>query len=200
MGPSAIGCRDNPHGKTFTPNPRNERVCLARMDPRQRGLFGAAWTLGYLATLARSGLESISMGAPTGPLGIIYRKTDYAQPGYDELQGPAVYPAYHVIAGLTRAAGMKLVVADASDPAKVGCLACRAKGATLVWLANLTATTQDVNLTASAGSGLYAGVLDEQSYAQAVTDPLAFEAAWTRLKTPRVKLSAYAVAWVCIND
>ena len=32
--PSSIGCRDNPHGATFTPNPNNERVCLARMDPR----------------------------------------------------------------------------------------------------------------------------------------------------------------------
>jgi hypothetical protein len=171
------------------------------MDPRQRGLFAAAWTLGYLATLARTGgLESISMGAPTGPLGIIYRKTDYAQPGYDELQGPAVYPAYHVIAGLTRAAGSKLVAADSSDPAKVECLAYRTKGATLLWLANLTASTQDVSLAAGTNSGLYAGVLDEHSSARAISDPLGFESAWTRLKTPRVKLNAYAVAWVCIND
>jgi hypothetical protein len=201
VGPSAIGCRDNPHGKTFAPNPRNERVCLAQMDPRQRGLFGAAWTLGYLGTLARTGgLESVSMGAPTGPLGIIYRKTDYPQPGYDELQVPAVYPAYHVIAGLSRAAGSKLVAAGSSDPAKVECLAYRTKAATLLWLANLTASTQDVSLQAGANSGLYAGLLDEHSYARAISDPLGFESAWTRLKTPRVKLPAYAVAWVCIND
>ena len=38
VGPSSIACRDNPHGKTFTPNPDNERVCLSKMDPRQRGL------------------------------------------------------------------------------------------------------------------------------------------------------------------
>jgi hypothetical protein len=140
------------------------------------------------------------MGAPTGPLGIIYRKTDYPQPGYDELQAPAVYPAYHVIAGLARAAGNKLVAAESSDPAKVECLACRVKGATLLWLANLTASTQDVIVSAGANSGLYAGVLDEHSYARAISEPLAFESEWTRLKTPRVKLAAYAVAWLCIND
>ncbi len=144
IGPSAIGCRDNPHGATFTPNPNNERVCLAKMDPRMRGLFGAAWVLGYVATLARSGVPAITIGAPTGPLGIIYRKTDYAQPGYDGLPRPhAVYPAFHVVSGLTRGAGAKLVDAACSDPQKVQCLAYRAKaGGTTLWLANLTAQNQ----------------------------------------------------------
>ncbi len=107
IGPSGIGCRDNPHGATWTPNPDNVRVCLTKLEPRQRGLFGAAWTLGYIATFARTGIEAISMGAPTGPLGIIYRKADHKQPWYDQLSGPAVFPVYHVISGLTRGAGQK---------------------------------------------------------------------------------------------
>ena len=155
IGPSAIGCRDNPHGKTFTPNPDNQRICLVRMDPRQRGLFGAAWTLGYIASFAPTGVEAISVGAPTGPLGIIYRKDDYKQPYYDELSGPAVYPAFHVIAGLTRASGLKLVSATSSDDAAVRCLAYKTKGATLLWLANLTAQDQTVTL-AHGGSALFA--------------------------------------------
>ena len=80
VGPSAIGCRDNPHGASFTPNPNNQRVCLAKMDPRMRGLFGAAWLLGYIATLARTGIEALTIGAPSGPLGIIYRRSADAQP------------------------------------------------------------------------------------------------------------------------
>src|SRR5579859_6463372 len=67
IGPSGIGCRDNPHGATWTPNPDNQRVCLTKLDPRQRGLFAAAWTLGYVAALAPTGVEAISLGAPTGP-------------------------------------------------------------------------------------------------------------------------------------
>ncbi len=160
VGPSAIGCRDNPHGKTFTANPHNERVCLAQMDPRQRGLFGAAWCLAYVATLAHSGVEAIALGAPTGPLGIVYRSADYAQPWYDSLAGGAVYPLYHVVAGLAHGAGSRLVQADVSDPAVVCALAYRAEKGTTVWLANLTAHERRVRLEGAAGP-VFGGALDE---------------------------------------
>jgi hypothetical protein len=32
IGPSGIGCRDNPHGATWTPNPENVRVCLTSLS------------------------------------------------------------------------------------------------------------------------------------------------------------------------
>jgi hypothetical protein len=199
IGPSAIGCRDNPHGKTFTPNPGNERICLVRMDPRQRGLFGAAWTLGYIASFAPTGVEAVSIGAPTGPLGIIFRKADYEQTYYDQLSGTAVYPAFHVIAGLTRAAGLKLVSVASSDDATVRCLAYRAKGATLLWLANLSAQDQTVTL-AHEGGALSAAMLDETSFEKATTDPIGFEASYRSLAAPTLTLKAYAVGIVCIND
>ncbi len=152
IGPSGIGCRDNPHGATWTPNPDNVRVCLTKLEPRQRGLFAAAWTLGYIATFARTGIEAIAMGAPTGPLGIIYRKADHKQPWYDQLSGPAVFPAYHVISGLTRGAGQKLVDSVSSDSAKVQSLAYKGKGGTTLWLANLTAENQSVKLSGAKGA------------------------------------------------
>src|SRR5262245_54574976 len=111
IGPSAIGCRDNPHGATFTPNPDNQRICLVKSDPRQRALFGAAWTLAYIASYAPTGVEAVCLGAPTGPLGLIHRRGDGTAPYYDALDRSAVYPAYHVVAGLTRAAGAQLVAA-----------------------------------------------------------------------------------------
>jgi hypothetical protein len=199
IGPSAIGCRDNPHGKTFTPNPGNERICLVKTDPRQRGLFGAAWTLGYIASFAPTGVETVCMGAPSGPLGVIHRKTDYRQPYYDHLSGPAVYPAFHVVAGLTRSAGAKLVSADSSDAATVRCLAYKVKGATLLWLANLTAQDQPVTLAHDAGA-LFAAMLDEASFEQATADPLAFQKTRKPLAAPKLTLKAYAVAIVCLND
>src|SRR4029077_8604222 len=109
------------------------------MDRRQLGLFSAAWTLVYIATFARADVESVALGAPTGPLGIIYRKTDYAQPYYDQLTGPAVYPVYHVISGMTRGAGRKLVYAESTDAARVQCLAYRGEGGTTLWLPHPTA-------------------------------------------------------------
>lgn len=199
VGPSAIGCRDNPHGKTFLPNPDNQRICLVRMDPRQRGLFGAAWTLGFLATLAPTGVQALSIGAATGPLGIIYRRNDYSQPYYDDLARPAVYPVFHVIAGLTRAAGAKLVSVTCSDDSALRALAYKAKGATLLWIANVTPQPRSIEL-AHAGGATVAAMLDENSFAQATQDPRAFQQSWQEVKGNRLELKAYAVAMVCIND
>ena len=198
IGPSGIGCRDNPHGATWTPNPDNLRVCLTKLEPRQRGLFAAAWTLGYVATLARTGIESIAMGAPTGPLGIIHSKAQHKQPWYDQLSSPAVFPAYHVIGSLARSAGLKLVDAQSSDSTKVQTLACRGKGGTTLWLANLTAENQPVNLSGAQGM-LFGTTLDEDSFVAATTDPQRFQKSWKAMKNS-LTLKPYAVAIVSIND
>ena len=198
IGPSGVGCRDNPHGATWTPNPDNLRVCLTKLEPRQRGLFSAAWTLGYIATLARSGIQGIALGAPTGPLGIIYRQADHKQPWYDQLSDPAVFPAYHVISGLTRATGQKLVNAESSDAAKVQALACKGKGGTTLWLANLTADNQPVKLSGTKGA-IFGTTLDEDSFVMATTDPRGFQKSWKAMKNS-LTLKAYAVAVISIND
>jgi D-apionolactonase len=200
IGPSGIGARDNPHGKTYTPNPNNERVCLPKMDPRQRGVFSAAWTLGYIATFARTDVESISLAAPSGPLGIMYRKTDYAQPGYDGTSGAAVYPVYHVISGLTRGAGQKLVAAESSDVAKVKCLAYRSKTGTTLWVANLTADEQTVSISGAKGAA-FGTMIDEDSFSKATTDPVGFQSAYKAITdVSKLKLKAYAVAIISVND
>ena len=198
IGPSGIGCRDNPHGATWTPNPDNVRVCLTKLEPRQRGLFAAAWTLGYIATFARTGVEAIAMGAPTGPLGIIYRKAEHRQPWYDPLPCPAVFPAFHVVSGLTRGAGQKLVETDSSDVTKVQCLAYKGKGGTTLWLANLTAEDQSVRLTGRDGA-IFGTTLDEDSFISATTDPRNFQKNWKPMKNV-LTLKPYAVAVISIND
>jgi len=199
VGPSSIGCRDNPYGRTFAPNPNNERICLANSDPRQRGLFGAAWTLGYVSSLAGSGVQTVCLGAPTGPLGIIHRAGDANQPYFDALGHGAVYPAYHVVGGLARASDARLVAANSSDDVRVRSLAYRAKGATLLWLANMTAQEQSVSV-AHAGAGPFGIVLDEASFERATTEPAAFQADVRSLDTSKLALGAYAVALICIND
>ena len=199
VGPSAIGARDNPHGETFTPNPDNHRVCLARSDPRARGLFGAAWYTGYVATLARAGVEAITLGAPTGPLGFIHRDTGEPQPWFDSADA-RVYPAYHAVSAFTRVAGARLTDGESSDPARVASLALKVPGATLLWVANLTAERQSVELSDLGRRAAFAGVLDEGSFESAVRDPLAFQRRRAALDGNRLDLRPYAVAWVCIND
>jgi len=103
IGPTSIPCRDNPYGAAVAPNPDNGRVCLCDIDPRQRGLFAAAWNLGYLSAAATAGVDTVA----TGSQGMIYRKLAHAQPWLDR-GGASVYPTFHVIAGLAvRGASIK---------------------------------------------------------------------------------------------
>jgi hypothetical protein len=199
IGPSAIACRANPYGKAVTPNPDDERMSLVEADPRQRALFGAAWSLGYVASLAPMGVDAVSFGAPTGPLGIIHRKADRATPYYDALGHGAVYPAFHVVAGLTRGAGAPLVAATSSDDARVRCLAYRTNGGTLLWLANVTAQDQAVSVP-HAGAPAYGIVLDEDSFEEATSAPAAFQSSPQPIDTMRLVLRAYAVALICFED
>ena len=55
-GPSAMGMRYNPYGKTTDANPANIRTAFAHQDPRQRALFGAAFAVGYMARAAAAGI------------------------------------------------------------------------------------------------------------------------------------------------
>jgi hypothetical protein len=198
VGPSAIGCRDNPHGATFTPNPDNERICLVKADPRSRALFGAAWLLGYIATFARTGIESMTVSGLTGPRGVIYRRTSNQQPYFDSLSGPAVFPAYHVVAGLMNSSGQKLVESTSSNDQKVCCFAHRGKNGSTLWIANLTAQNQNVQITGGKGA-MVGTVLDESSFDMATTRPVEFQKSWKAM-SGKLMLKPYAVAVLSIAD
>ncbi|TIN63026.1 MAG: hypothetical protein E5Y29_28085, partial [Mesorhizobium sp.] len=109
VGPSQLGCRENPYGASTAQNEANGRVCLTRIDPRQRGLFNAAWIVGYFAACAREGIEAVAFGDFTGPFGFVYRRGNFAQPWFDQQDGPMVYPAFHIMAGLSKLGGASLL-------------------------------------------------------------------------------------------
>ena len=199
VGPSGIGARDNPHGATFSPNPHNARVCLSKMDPRQRGLFSAAWTLGYVSTLVQAGVARISMASPTGPLGMIYtHQADYQQPWFDDLPSGlaqhAVFPVFHTMASLHCASGHSLLKLNCSDATQISSLGWSdSKGKTLL-IANMSAQATEVHV-----KGLNAhtsfGMLDEFHFTQATTDAKVFRLASQWLpKNATLSLGAYAVA------
>jgi D-apionolactonase len=196
IGPSAIGARSNPYGKGLIDNPHDERVCLTDRDPRQRGLFNAAWTLGYVAACACGGLEALSLGATTGPLGFIHRRGAAASPYFDSIDGPAVYPAFHVMAGLALGRGRHLVETRLSEPRGMAALAWREGVSVVMWLANLTAEPLTIGIRGLGRARLRASVLDASAFEQAVASVDALEALRRPLEQAELKLDAYAVARV----
>jgi D-apionolactonase len=192
IGPSSIPCRDNPYGAGVAPNPGNNRVCLSDMDPRQRGLFAAAWNVGLLAAFAKGGLDAVSLGAVTGPQGAIYRKADYAQPWFDGAKAE-VYPTYHVLAGLGAAGGYKRLDTASSAPSSIASLAHQSRDGKELWLANLTPEAQKVKVAGLSGAAELHS-LSDANFTALATKPDYLERPGERVKKlTSVELGPYGV-------
>jgi len=150
LGPSGLACRDNPYGAATFPNPGNLRTCLTDMDPRQRGLFAAAWTLGLIAATADGGLEAIAPFTATGPRGVIFSPGAIPQPGYDGT-GAEVVPAYQLFAALAPSSKARRLATRSTAPQTVTSLAHQSAAGLVLWLANLTGAAQKVQITGTSG-------------------------------------------------
>jgi D-apionolactonase len=196
VGPSSIGTRDNPYGAGPTPNPRNERVCMAELDPRQRGLFGAAWNVGYLSAFASSGAEALILGTPTGPRGAFYRRLKEPQLWFDEIEPPRVYPLYHVIAAAAAASGCDIHSVTSSSPRRVAALGWRVGRTTRLMLSNLTPDDVHVHLAGASLSGATYRILDETAFATATEEPDWAKHRGEPLSGKEIELRPHAVAFV----
>jgi D-apionolactonase len=196
VGPSAVGARSNPYGKGLVNNPHNDRVCLTNDDPRQRGLFNAAWTLGYVAACSYGGVEALALGATTGPLGFIHRQRGAASPYFDSVKGLTVYPAFHVLSGLSRGCGLPLIEAPCSEPRSAAALAWLEGPRVVLWLANLTAGPMTIRMTGIGDARLQASVLDASGFEKAATSLHALDSLRRPLEEAELNLDAYAVARV----
>ncbi|MEE8271339.1 MAG: hypothetical protein V3R98_06375 [Alphaproteobacteria bacterium] len=191
VGPSAIGMRANPYGASYMANPENRRVAMARMDPRQRGLLGAAWTLGYAAHMARGGVAAVALSAPVGEFGIVHVRLAYRQPWFDDAGG--VYPVYHVIAGMAAAADATMLETTSSAGRDVQCVACRTAAGVTLWLANLVGEPREVDLAGLSGPGRLC-LMDEDSFQRCVAGADGFDATAQDIAIGRIALKPYAVA------
>ena len=194
-GPSALGMRSNPYGAAPAENPHNIRQAMNRMDPRQRGLLGAAWYLGYFAHMARGGAASVTLGGGVGEFGIVHAPTDYAQPWFDAAKG--VYPAFHVFRGLAALKGRPMLASEARPGRNVQAVAAETGEGREIWLANLTGDATSVALR-NGGRGT-AFVLDADSFVDAAGDPDAAGKLATPFGGGALQLGPYAVARICIR-
>lgn len=181
--PTAIAMRANPYGAAPAENPDGGRVAMARSDPRERALIGAAWYAGYLAHAARAGLAGVTLGAAAGPSGIL-----------DPATGD-VHPSYHVLRGHAALAGGAVLRSRSSAPREVQVLAARTGKGLAVWLANLTGRPQSVDIgPLPTGGQPTLRLLDETSVGMLARQPEAWDDAVPLADAATVALPAYAVA------
>ncbi len=179
--PTTIAMRQNPYGAAPAENPNGGRVAMARVDPREHALIGAAWYAGYLARVAAGGMAGVTLAAAAGPSGIV------------AADGGRVHPSYHVIRGHAALAGGLVMAATSSVPRNVQALAVQTGTDLHLWLTNLTGESQDVRLEGVA-PGATVRLLDEASV-EALADDLDRAGDKGRpLVGSSIVLPAYAVA------
>ena len=173
LGPSGIGLGLNPDGPPRRAGPDAARATMIRNDPRQRGLFAAAWMLGYAAAVVAHGIEEYAPAHVAGDFGL-----------FDD-DGSA-RPIYHVVRALAEARGE---TASAVTGLPHGCLGLAFAGS--LWIANLTPAIQQLRF-ASPGRAV---VLDSASFEASRRD-LEFFAQSGGAAVAELDLGAFAVARV----
>jgi hypothetical protein len=164
VSPVTLKPRFNPQAKV-QPVPKPGEL-PARVDPRQKTLFAAAWTLGSLRYLA-GGVNSVTYYETHGWAGV--------------LDKDAAYPAYHVfasVAGWNEVAG-PLANSDPSAVAAMLVLRQQRRQRRLL-LANLTDAVQRVRLGLGGlnAAGWRVRILDSETEGEAMKRPEAFLAGY----------------------
>ncbi|MEZ0168773.1 hypothetical protein [Microvirga sp. TS319] len=192
VGPSAIGMRDNPYGEAPMANPRNIRQAMNFNDPRQRGLLGAAWNIGYFSHLARGGAAAITLGGLVGAFGAVHARRSWTQPFFDAQ--PGLYPVFHILRGLARLGGRAMIATEISAPSLVQGFAAQSDSGWELWLANLTAERQRVMIE---GNGSIQGAsLAAEDFEAAALDP-GFLDRMARMDS--VELEPFAIARLALQ-
>ena len=188
IGPSSIAMRYNPYGRDMMPNPEEVRLAMAARDARQRGLFAAAWTIGYAAAVAPAEIEMLTLHAVAGPAGVVVEPAMIPPAWRGAFLGARVHPSFHALRWLAAAQGREQLDCRCEDT-RIGAVAWRTGEGCRALLANLSATPVDVVF-----NRFWAALaLDVDSLPAALGDP-----AWTtRAPAPparSIRLDAYATA------
>ncbi|ETW99628.1 MAG: hypothetical protein ETSY2_40515, partial [Candidatus Entotheonella gemina] len=137
IGPTALSMRHNPYGTETIANTDNQRIAMADADPRERGLFAAAWALGLVASMQSREIGSLTLFAASGPSSVLHVTGERYQPWFDDTPDAVVRPVFHVIRGLTAQAShpIRNVALDGPCANRVAAFCIGPSGLT-IWLAN----------------------------------------------------------------
>lgn len=199
VGPSSIGMRFNPYGSKTMDNPNNTRIAMARIDPRQRGLLNAAWTVAYVAHLARGGVDCINLHAPTGEFGLIYHPQSWQQPGFDHTD-KQVYPAFHPVSGFAQAAGLQLLSTTSSMSREIEAVAYLDDDVYIMWIANLSSDTHSVALEGIEADEMVIASMTLDTFDACTSEPLGFDQTTQTVNFEPVELGPYSVVRLGISS
>jgi hypothetical protein len=171
------------------------------VDPRQLSTLAAAWTLGSIAGMANAGVQSITMFATTGWLGVMEQECiSHLSEEFPSHAGD-VFPIYHILAGLS--GGKRIAPAAVSAPLCVSALAVYDEdGTRRVLLGNLTGQTRRVHLLSVCAPAIMVRVLAAGNVLLAMREPDKFRdlpARHFRAQSGMIELDLPPHALACLD-
>ena len=145
VSPVTFKPRFNPH--VAGPQPETASGILPpQVDPRQRSLFGAGWTLGCLRAMVISGAASLTLFETSGWRGVTECEAGSPWPPPFPSLPEIVYPLYHVLADVGEFAGGLAADWETADGAPLSGLALRLGSRAALLIANPTGEEQALDL------------------------------------------------------
>jgi hypothetical protein len=197
--PVTLKPRFNPVA-TGAPLPVPPGVLPPQVDPRQRSLFGAAWTLGSLAALGSAGAASVTWYETTGWRGVMETEAGSTLPEKFPSCPGELFPVFHAFAGIAGFDHLWPLLCDL--PSAVATLGLtNRKGQRRLLLANLTHEPMNLRLRMHAESAV-ARILDLINASEAAGRPDFFLAQSPRTLQPDtdgIPLALGAHALACVD-
>lgn len=159
--PTGVSMRENPYGAAPADNPENIRQAMNGDDPRDRGLFGAAWRVGYASCAAQAGVAALTLGSVGGPSGVACSRQS----------GARATPSHMALREMAACADGEVLGVEIDRAQDLQALAVSGPGGRRLLLANLTGDEQPVRIDGFPGAT--ARILDETSFARYCADPSA---------------------------
>ena len=172
IGPATIGMPPSASASPPAENPTDRRAAMGSRDPRQRGLFAAAFMVGLIE--AARGATHLTLGAPTGDIGLLD----------DEGRARPIALAFAEFAALS---GLPRLSARCTARGRLAAVAAMTEHGPVLWLSNLTGTPVTVALDGPAGGRRR--MIDVDRLARGLRTPVAAEP----MTTATVHLDSHAI-------
>jgi hypothetical protein len=203
ISPITFRPRFNPSATSAAHEPEGQLP--SRVDPRQRTLFGAAWTVGTLSRLLPlERIDSLTFYETTGWQGLFETEQGCPLPAFFGSQPGEIFPVYYVFAAL--AGGRHLLPTAVSNPRVLAAVTVsKDLGKSLCLFANLTSDRLTVTVEASVRA-LQLQVIDDSNLSQVRKGELTKPARLSSPKTSemlvkngqaQLSLAPYALAMLC---
>lgn len=174
VSPVTLKMRFNPANTRADP-PSSPDALPPQVDPRQRLLFGAGWTLGSIKYLSEGRAHSVTYYETTGWLGVMEQENPLTRSAQFPAKAGEVFPLFHVLADVGEWRDAEIVRTNSNGPLSADLFVLRRGNSLRILVANFRDSAQAVELQGVQGEGTLRR-LDERTMAQAADEPEAFRA------------------------